>query len=113
MSKTRPEWIANAIAEVSRRMGIGSNTPSQIEAACLIVKKHCPEEYSGGLWAKMCVTQQAAEKLWKEKAAIRIIGAVCHQFSLLAPPATKLSAETRNWLIEEGAAIIREEKEKL
>jgi predicted deacetylase len=51
-------------------------------------------------------------KDWKEQAATRVISAVCHQFSLLVPPATKLSAETRNWLIEEGAAVIREEKEK-
>jgi len=49
---------------------------------------------------------------WEEIAAKRIANTVCHQFSLLVLPAKELSAQIRVWLVEEGAAIIKEEQEK-
>lgn len=83
------QWIADAIAEISRRMGIGSNTPSQIEAACLIIKKHGPpEEKVVGALLEACRTiegildwlsyQETPPKGWDELDAYKRIFAHAH-----------------------------------
>lgn len=73
MTEIKQKWIADTAKEIAK-----SVTEDRFHVQWLrdkyiaIIEKHCPEEFSEGLWAKMCLKQQAAEKLVEALIKVRV-----------------------------------------